>query len=157
MSLGDCLSINIVKAVMAKIKLNQRKYPAKLCYGSIRKYTAYTTTTNISETTSMEMNYPRALSTLEVNDRNKFDAAMFGMIMSAIAFTCERGFMKFDTPRNLMFAVTLELGELTELLQWKGDTPQSQVIRDNEWMNIAEELADITIYVLKLHHSINVA
>ena len=40
--LADKLSIDLLDAVNDKIKVNERKYPAKVVYGSSKKYTDYT-------------------------------------------------------------------------------------------------------------------
>ncbi|XRB16939.1 dCTP pyrophosphatase 1 [Pseudoscourfieldia marina] len=39
--LADRCGVRLDEAVMAKLKRNAEKYPAKLCYGSSAKYTAY--------------------------------------------------------------------------------------------------------------------
>lgn len=63
-------------------------------------------------------------------------------------FAAARGWQQHHLPRSLMLALTKEVGELTELLQW---TPDSDVDR---WMNqdknaqaMADEIADVFIYL----------
>ena len=38
------------------------------------------------------------------------------------AFVKERDWEQFHTPRNLVLALTGEVGELAELMQWKSDS-----------------------------------
>ena len=60
------------------------------------------------------------------------------------------------TPRNLVLALIGEFGESAELFQWKGDG--NFVMTEDELDKVGQELADITIYLLRLAHvcSINV-
>jgi dCTP diphosphatase len=62
------------------------------------------------------------------------------------AFRDARDWRRFHTPRNLASAIAVESGELLEHFQWSDDT---QIV-DESLKGIAEELADIAIYVLEL-------
>jgi dCTP diphosphatase len=58
-------------------------------------------------------------------------------------FAAERDWEQFHTPRNLVLALVGEVGELAELYQWsETDAPPRQ--------RVAEELADVAIYLLRL-------
>ena len=50
LELGDLLRIDIVAAIRAKMVLNNKKYPKKLCRGNIQKYDAYKHETKIDKT-----------------------------------------------------------------------------------------------------------
>src|SRR4051794_12118561 len=70
-------------------------------------------------------------------------------------FAAERDWDQFHTPKNLSMALAGEAGELLELFQWLTEE-QSRAISDPGAREaIAEELADITIYVLRLAHKLN--
>ena len=71
-------------------------------------------------------------------------------------FANERQWSRFHTPRNLIMALTGELGELSELLQWKGDDLNMKLTED-ELQKVGQELADVTIYLLRLAHVCNVS
>lgn len=59
------------------------------------------------------------------------------------AFAAERDWERFHTPRNLLLALVGEVGELAELYQWDdGDGVAAQ--------QVAEEIADVAIYLLRL-------
>ena len=63
-------------------------------------------------------------------------------------FAADRDWQQFHTPRNLLLAVTSEVGEAAEIVRWQGDNdpaiPQGQ---ERDW---AHELADIQILLLRL-------
>jgi NTP pyrophosphatase (non-canonical NTP hydrolase) len=63
-----------------------------------------------------------------------------------VQFRDERDWEKFHTPRNLAAAVSVEAAELLELYQW-GDAGSARA---------ADELADITIYVLTFAHDLGI-
>lgn len=69
-------------------------------------------------------------------------------------FAAVRGWQQHHLPRSLMLALTKEVGELTELLQW---TPDSDVDRwlshDENAQNMADEIADVFIYLHYLARS----
>jgi dCTP diphosphatase len=66
-------------------------------------------------------------------------------------FADDRDWGQFHTPKNLAMALAAEVGELLEVFQWLTDE-QSVNLRDSddELMRVAEELADILIYVARL-------
>ncbi|MBP7149405.1 MAG: nucleotide pyrophosphohydrolase [Acidobacteria bacterium] len=66
-------------------------------------------------------------------------------------FARERDWEQFHGPKNLVMALTSEVGELSELFQWL--TPQqSQAIMDepDHAARVREEIADILIYLVRL-------
>jgi NTP pyrophosphatase (non-canonical NTP hydrolase) len=70
-----------------------------------------------------------------------------------LKFTIARGWDSKDTPRNLIFAVFVELSELCELFQWK---PEDQLSLSRiEWDKAAQEIADVLIYTMKLSNSVS--
>lgn len=73
------------------------------------------------------------------------------LIAALEKFTTERDWAQFHSPKNLVMALTGEVGELTEIFQWMteeqsraagGDPDTSQAIK--------EELADVLIYLVRL-------
>lgn len=72
-------------------------------------------------------------------------------------FCNDREWEKFHTPRNLLLALVGEVGEVSELFQWKGEckeglpdwTPQEKV-------HLGEELSDVLIYLIRLADKCNV-
>lgn len=66
-------------------------------------------------------------------------------------FTAERDWDQFHTPKNLVMALTGEVGELAEIFQWLTEE-QSVRLRENaeDLSRVSEELADIAIYTISL-------
>ncbi|EQC37171.1 hypothetical protein SDRG_05397 [Saprolegnia diclina VS20] len=73
------------------------------------------------------------------------------------AFADERDWNKHHTPRNLLLAMTGEVGELCECFQWRGDDgqhPDTWTAADRE--HLGEELSDVLIYLIRLADRCNV-
>mmetsp|Transcript_9538 Transcript_9538/g.18844 ORF Transcript_9538/g.18844 Transcript_9538/m.18844 type:complete len:268 (+) Transcript_9538:553-1356(+) len=67
------------------------------------------------------------------------------------AFSDERNWEQFHTPRNLILALTGEVGELAAIFQWReGVTPGLGGFSHKDRVRVADELADILIYVTRL-------
>ena len=68
-------------------------------------------------------------------------------------FVSERDWAQFHTPRSLSLALVGEVGELCELFQWRGDEgapPGLPEWTDSEKTALADELADVLSYVIRL-------
>lgn len=66
-------------------------------------------------------------------------------------FTDERDWSQFHTAKNLILAVSSEVGELSEVVQWKSDEELDEYLRTPEGKNkLSEEVADIAIYLLRI-------
>lgn len=66
-------------------------------------------------------------------------------------FAAARDWQPYHTPKNLVMALSGEVGELTALFQWL--TPQEAAAwRDDPELdfNVRDELADVTLYLLRL-------
>jgi len=67
------------------------------------------------------------------------------------AFAAEREWDQFHTPKNLMMALTGEVGELAELFQWLTAEESSAIMQDpRRAEQVRHELADVFAYVLRL-------
>jgi dCTP diphosphatase len=72
-------------------------------------------------------------------------------------FAGQRDWKKFHTPKNLVMALSGEVGELTELFQWL--TPEQAATLTNDprsRQRVEEEIADVFIYLLRLAHVLDV-
>jgi len=66
-------------------------------------------------------------------------------------FTHERDWDKFHTPRNLLCALVGEVGELAEVFQWREEVERGLPdFSDDEKNHVAEELADVLLYLVRL-------
>lgn len=67
------------------------------------------------------------------------------------AFADARDWQRFHTPKNLMLALTGEVGELAEILQWKTDAEAAAIANDAaQFEHLGEEIADVMLYLVRL-------
>eukprot|EP00771_Trimastix_marina_P001978 gnl/Trimastix_PCT/3088.p1 GENE.gnl/Trimastix_PCT/3088~~gnl/Trimastix_PCT/3088.p1 ORF type:complete len:156 (+),score=32.55 gnl/Trimastix_PCT/3088:49-468(+) len=67
------------------------------------------------------------------------------------AFTRERNWEQFHTPRNLLLAMMGEVGELSEIFQWRGEvSPGVPEFTPEEKTHLGEELSDVLLYLVRL-------
>lgn len=66
-------------------------------------------------------------------------------------FSAERDWDKFHSPKNLAMALSVEVAELAEIYQWLTED-ESRAAHEDEALRskIADELADISIYLIRL-------
>lgn len=66
-------------------------------------------------------------------------------------FARERDWERFHTPKNLALSLAVEVGELLEHVQWGTDAEIAASARAPEGRQaMAEELADVFIYLVRL-------
>lgn len=61
----------------------------------------------------------------------------------------DRNWEKFQKPKDLAISLSLEAAEVLEHFQWKNEPAVKKHIRENK-EELADELADVAIYLLKL-------
>jgi len=66
-------------------------------------------------------------------------------------FADQREWQPFHTPKNLVMALSGEVGELTELFQWLTPEESSAMMDDaDQAERVREEVADVFAYLLRL-------
>ncbi|KAM0836457.1 hypothetical protein ACQ4PT_032212 [Festuca glaucescens] len=67
-------------------------------------------------------------------------------------FARERDWEQYHSPRNLLLALVGEVGELSEIFQWKGEVPKGLPAgwEERETEHLGEELADVLLYLVRL-------
>ena len=67
------------------------------------------------------------------------------------AFSAQRQWQPFHTPKNLAMALMVEAAELAEIFQWMTQE-QSLAVREDPALKepIADEVADVLLYLLQL-------
>ncbi|XP_021745857.1 dCTP pyrophosphatase 1-like [Chenopodium quinoa] len=66
-------------------------------------------------------------------------------------FAKERDWDQFHSPRNLLLALVGEVGELSEIFQWKGEVPRGLPgWKEEEKQHLGEELSDVLLYLVRL-------
>jgi len=81
----------------------------------------------------------------------------FGMDIKEIQdklakFAEERDWDQFHSPKNLVMALTSEVGELNDLFQWLTEEQS----KNSDTDEIRQELADIFIYLLRLADKLDI-
>jgi dCTP diphosphatase len=66
------------------------------------------------------------------------------------AFTRERDWEQFHTPKNLAMALAGEVGELLEIFQWLTPAEADSVMSSERADDVRDELADVLIYLARL-------
>ncbi|XP_073136403.1 uncharacterized protein [Henckelia pumila] len=66
-------------------------------------------------------------------------------------FAKERNWDQFHSPRNLLLAMVGEVGELSEIFQWKGEVQRGLPDwEEQEKTHLGEELSDVLLYLIRL-------
>jgi dCTP diphosphatase len=73
-------------------------------------------------------------------------------LQQAIAlFARERDWDQFHSPKNLVMALTGEVGELVELFQWLSEADSRRVAQDPATARrVRDEIADVLVYLVRL-------
>ena len=93
-----------------------------------------------------------AQSSSSTSDDFRFsDLSLEPLRQQVAAFAKERDWEQFHTPRNLLLAMVGEVGELSEIFQWRGEVaPGLPGWKDKDKVHLGEEMADVFIYLLRL-------
>ena len=74
-----------------------------------------------------------------------------GLSAALAAFAAERNWDQFHSPKNLSMALTGEVGELSEIFQWlTEEASKSAAFNPDTATAVREELADVTLYLVRL-------
>lgn len=72
-------------------------------------------------------------------------------------FAEQRNWQPFHTPKNLVMALTGEVGELAELFQWLTPEESSAVMeRPEQADRVREEVADVFAYLLQIADALDI-
>ncbi|KAL1334197.1 hypothetical protein HN51_063093 [Arachis hypogaea] len=88
------------------------------------------------------MEYPR---------RATRDVSLHELSKRLAEFSQVRGWDEYHSPRNLLLALVGEVGELSEIFQWKGEVGKglpNWSSADKE--HLEEELSDVLLYLVRL-------
>ncbi|MEV1733111.1 nucleotide pyrophosphohydrolase [Pseudomonas aeruginosa] len=75
-----------------------------------------------------------------------------GQLAAALErFAAERNWAQFHSPKNLVMALTGEVGELSEIFQWMGEEQSKDAARHPDTAQaVQDELADVLMYLVRL-------
>jgi NTP pyrophosphatase (non-canonical NTP hydrolase) len=79
------------------------------------------------------------------------------LIQELRQFAAQRNWEGFHTPRNLVLALTGEVGELAEIFQWMTDEEVALIHQDSaRFEHVHEEIADVLLYLVRLASVMNI-
>jgi NTP pyrophosphatase (non-canonical NTP hydrolase) len=144
------VSLSLANVMVGKMILNRKKYDCdsvRKAGGTLAKWREY----NTGVTDENHYIFPileeretkRCYDEIGLPDRLQHDIVQFGQ---------ERLWTDKYTPRNLMFCVSAELGELSEEIQWINDDTAITTIQTCKIDKILQEIADVSIYLFRLGH-----
>jgi len=67
-------------------------------------------------------------------------------------FRTDRNWKRYHSPKNLVMALSTEVGELMELFQWMTEEESY----NPDWHLVEDEIADVGIYLLNLCDILNI-
>ena len=71
------------------------------------------------------------------------------------AFTEERDWGQFHSPKNLAMALSVEVGEVLEHFQWLTEE-ESRSLPPEKLSQVREEIGDVLIYLVRLSNSLGI-
>ena len=72
-------------------------------------------------------------------------------------FASERDWNQFHSPKNLIMALSSEVGELSDIFQWLNEEQsKKEQISDNNLELAKEEIADILIYLIRISDKLDI-
>jgi NTP pyrophosphatase (non-canonical NTP hydrolase) len=85
------------------------------------------------------------------------DDSLAALTAEAIRFRDARDWAQFHRPKDLALGLSIEAGELGELLLWKTDAEIEAALAEPRFRErVGEELADVTLFLLYLAHTLDV-
>ena len=85
----------------------------------------------------------------ERKDEKLIDAEKLASALDT--FANERDWRQFHSPKNLVMALSGEVGELTEIFQWMSEGDSWEAARHPGTANsVKEEIADVLLYLVRL-------
>ena len=80
-----------------------------------------------------------------------------GLAAALEAFATERDWAQFHSPKNLVMALTGEVGELAEVFQWMTEEASKGAATDPRTaQSVKNELADVLLYLVRLSSVLSV-
>ncbi|XP_010514099.1 PREDICTED: dCTP pyrophosphatase 1-like [Camelina sativa] len=87
----------------------------------------------------------------EGGEENKDEVSLQTLSKKMDDFAKARDWEKYHSPRNLLLAMVGEVGELSEIFQWKGEVAIGcPDWKEEEKVHLGEELSDVLLYLVRL-------
>jgi NTP pyrophosphatase (non-canonical NTP hydrolase) len=85
------------------------------------------------------------------------ETGLAGLSAATAAFAAARAWQPWHTPKNLVMALSGEVGELTALFQWLTPEESAEVMGDPAAAaNVRDEIADVLLYLVQLARVLDV-
>jgi dCTP diphosphatase len=148
--LAEALCVDPGRAMLEKMALNAKKYPAALARARPGKYTAYSSVTGITKTEGQTTEAGGAVRRPPWGR----EVTLRGVQGRLRVFAAERDWEQYHTPRNILLALLGETGELAETVLDLPYSPASPPPCPSRWDParrdaLAQELADVAIYLCR--------
>ncbi|KAJ7979836.1 dCTP pyrophosphatase 1-like [Quillaja saponaria] len=87
----------------------------------------------------------------EVADKKIEDISLKELSRKLEEFAKARDWEKYHSPRNLLLAMVGEVGELSEIFQWRGEVDRGlSNWEESDKEHLGEELSDVLLYLIRL-------
>ncbi|KAL0548122.1 hypothetical protein IC582_012567 [Cucumis melo] len=79
------------------------------------------------------------------------DISLKDLSLKLEEFAKARNWEKYHSPRNLLLAMVGEVGELSEIFQWRGEVEKGLADwEESDKEHLGEELSDVLLYLIRL-------
>ncbi|XAR57441.1 dCTP diphosphatase [Bertholletia excelsa] len=87
----------------------------------------------------------------EVVVEREVDISLKDLSKKLEEFARARDWEKYHSPRNLLLAMVGEVGELSEIFQWRGEVDKGLPNwEESDKEHLGEELSDVLLYLIRL-------
>ncbi|PHT38858.1 hypothetical protein CQW23_22431 [Capsicum baccatum] len=87
----------------------------------------------------------------EVLQERSMDISLKDLSKQLEDFAKVRNWEKYHSPRNLLLAMVGEVGELSEIFQWRGEVDKGLPNwEESDKEHLGEELSDVLLYLIRL-------
>ncbi|GLT71409.1 hypothetical protein SLA2020_434300 [Shorea laevis] len=86
-----------------------------------------------------------------ISEEKARDISLKDLSMKLDEFAKARDWEKYHSPRNLLLAMVGEVGELSEIFQWRGEVDRGLPNwEESDKEHLGEELSDVLLYLIRL-------